>query len=125
MNQITIIVSCEEVGMRLDSAVSKLNSHISRTKAEEFIKEKKVLLDGKEAKVSTKVKLGQEITMPSEVEEKVNEKLVAEDIPVDILYEDDDIVVVNKPKNMVVHPASRKLVWNTCQCNAWKKGFVR
>ena len=54
--------------------------------------------------------------MPSEIEEKIDEKLVAEDIPIDVLYEDDDIVVVNKPKDMVVHPAAGN--WSGTLVNA-------
>lgn len=91
----------------------------------ELIKNGEVLLDGVPAKVSTKVKEGQLIKMPEEVQTKVNEKLVAEDIPVDILYEDEDIVVVNKPKNMVVHPAVRKLDRHASKCYAWKNRTIR
>lgn len=114
MNQIEVIVTEYEAGLRFDSVVSKLNEKISRTLAGELIKNGEILLDGKEAKVSTKVNVGQVISMPDEVQSKGNEELVAEDIPIDILYEDDDIVVVNKPKNMVVHPAARKLDGYTC-----------
>lgn len=85
----------------------------------EMIKNGEILLDGVPAKVSAKVKEGQTIKMPEEVDIKVNEKLVAEDIPIDILYEDEDIVVVNKPKDMVVHPAARKLDRYTRECHAW------
>ena len=57
--------------------------------------------------------------MPDNIQLNIDEKLVAEDIPIDILYEDDDIVVVNKPKNMVVHPAVRELDRHSSKCNAW------
>lgn len=105
MNQIEVIITEKEMGMRLDAAVSILNEKISRNVAQTLIKEEKILLNGKPSKVSAKVKLNEIITMPEEVEEKISENLVAEDIPIDILYEDDDIVIVNKPKDMVVHPA--------------------
>lgn len=49
-----------------------------------------------------------EITKP----EAKQKELKAENIPIDILYEDDDIIVVNKPKGLVVHPANRKSRWN-------------
>ena len=114
MNQIKVVVTEDETGLRFDSIVPKINNKISRTLAGELIKNGQILLDGKKAKVSTKVNAGQVISMPDEVQSKVNEELIAEDIPIDILYEDDDIVVVNKPKNMVVHPAARKLDWHTC-----------
>lgn len=99
------IVNESEDGMRLDSAVCSLNENISRTVAQGLIKDGIILLDGKTAKASSKVKENQVISMPDKPEEKSNEKLVGEDIPVDVLYEDDDIIVINKPKNMVVHPA--------------------
>lgn len=116
MNQIEVRVTENEDGKRLDAAVSMLNEMISRTAAQALIKEEKILLDGKVAKTSSKVKSGQVITMPEKVEDVVDEKLVAEDIPIDILYEDDDIVVVNKPKDMVVHPAAGN--WSGTLVNA-------
>ena len=92
-------------GMRIDAVVPQINDKISRSLAQELIKEGKILLDGKVVKVSSKVQEGQEIYIPEDTEKDKNEELVAEDIPIDIIYEDEDIIVVNKPKNMVVHPA--------------------
>ena len=115
-SEINVLITAEENGMRIDSAVSKLNPKISRTKAGELIKKGEIQLDNLPTKVSAKVKEGQTITMPSEVENEVDEKLVAEDIPIDILYEDNDIVVVNKPKDMVVHPAAGN--WSGTLVNA-------
>ena len=92
-------------GFRLDNFVSSVDERISRTLAQTLIKNGEILLDGKIAKVSTKVHEGQEVSIPSELKEEVNESLIPEDIPIDILYEDEDILVVNKPKDMVVHPA--------------------
>lgn len=110
------IVTESEDGMRLDSAVCSLNENISRTLTQGLIKDGIILLDGKTAKASSKVKEGQVISMPNKPEEKLDEKLVAEDIPIDILYEDDDIIVINKPKNMVVHPAAGN--WSGTLVNA-------
>lgn len=92
-------------GMRIDAVVPQINDKISRNLAQELIKEGKILLDGKTVKVSSKVQEGQEIYIPEDTEKDKNEELIAEDIPIDIIYEDEDIIVVNKPKNMVVHPA--------------------
>lgn len=94
--------------MRIDSVVPMIDERISRSLAQSLIKEGKILLDGKKIKVSTKVLVNQEIFIPNDVKKELNDELVAEDIPIDILYEDEDIIVVNKPKNMVVHPAIRK-----------------
>lgn len=105
MEIIEKIVTENEEGKRLDAVISILNEKISRTLAQELIKDGTILLDGEKAKVTTKVKTGQVIKMPDEYNTKTSENLVAEDIDIDIIYEDDDVIVVNKPKNMVVHPA--------------------
>ena len=100
-----IIVTKEHEGERIDAFVSNVCENISRSLAQTLIKEEKILLEGKPVKVSTKIHENQEIEVPIETEKEINETLVAEDIPIDILYEDEDILVINKPKNMVVHPA--------------------
>ncbi len=105
MEIIEKIVTENEEGKRFDAVISILNEKISRTLAQDLIKDGTILLDGEKAKVTTKVKVGQVIKMPAEYNTKTSESLVAEDIDIDIIYEDDDIIVVNKPKNMVVHPA--------------------
>lgn len=98
-------VSSEQEGDRLDAFVSNMFENVSRTLAQTLIKNGEILLDGNKVKVSTKVHEGQKVEVPMQIKEEVNESLVAEDIPIEILYEDDDILVVNKPKDMVVHPA--------------------
>ena len=105
MEVIERVVTENEEGKRFDAVVSMLNDKISRTLAQELIKDGIILLDGAKAKGTAKVRVGQVITMPEEYNTKPAENLVAEDIDVDILYEDEDIIVVNKPKDMVVHPA--------------------
>ncbi|MBQ8299998.1 MAG: RluA family pseudouridine synthase [Clostridia bacterium] len=105
MEIIEKIITENEDGKRLDAAVSMLNEKISRTLAQELIKNGTILLDGKPQKVSSKVRGGQVVTMPEEYNTKPNEDILPEDIDIDILYEDEDIIVVNKPKDMVVHPA--------------------
>ena len=110
------VVTENENGMRLDAAVSIINEEISRNVAQNLIKEGKILLDEKVAKASAKVKTNQVISMPDNVGQKIDEKLVAEDIPLDIIYEDDDIIVINKPKDMVVHPAAGN--WSGTLVNA-------
>ncbi len=92
-------------GERIDTFISNTFDDISRSLAQDLIKNGEILLDGKKVKVSTKVHEGQVVEVPENIKQEVNDSLIAEDIPIDILYEDDDILVVNKPKDMVVHPA--------------------
>lgn len=116
MEIIKKVVTETEDGMRVDSAVAALNPNISRTLAGTLIKDGTILLDDKTVKVSAKVKVGQVISMPDEYVAKQDESIKAEDIELDIIYEDDDIVVVNKAKDMVVHPAAGN--WSGTLVNA-------
>ncbi|MBR3888033.1 MAG: RluA family pseudouridine synthase [Clostridia bacterium] len=116
MEIIKKVVTETEDGMRIDSAVAALNENISRTLAGNLIKEGTILLDDKTVKVSAKVKVGQVISMPDEYVAEKDETIKAEDIDLDVIYEDDDIVVVNKPKDMVVHPATGN--WSGTLVNA-------
>lgn len=100
---VQLTVAPEESGMRLDSYLVKHFSKHSRVKLQRAISAGGVKLDGGSAKSSTKLKTGQEVLfVPPEVEK---EGPIPEDIPLDILYEDDDMVAINKPPAMVVHPA--------------------
>ena len=99
------IVDEEEQGKWLDVYIVSKDSDVTRTSAQRQIEQGNVTINGKRTtKVSYKVSDGDEI----EIEEKepVEIELKAQDIPVDIVYEDKDIIVVNKPKGMVVHPAN-------------------
>lgn len=90
--------------MRLDKWIALECEELSRNRLQKLIEEKKIYINGKCAKSSTKVSLGDVV----EIEEVPVKKtsLQAQDIPVEIIYEDSDIIVVNKPKGMVVHPAN-------------------
>ena len=101
-----LVVGEENIGNRIDAFVAEKCEKISRSLAQKLIKEGKILVDNKETKVSTKLALNQMVTIPEDTEVEVSKDLVAEDLPIEILYEDDDIIVVNKPKDMVVHPAA-------------------
>lgn len=93
----------EGQGARLDVAIASL-FEVSRSRAADLIGEGLVLLNGKVANKKDKVKEGDElsVSLPDPVEYNVT----AEDIPLDIVYEDEHLLVVNKPKGMVVHPAA-------------------
>jgi len=94
----------EESGKRLDAYVASQDEEITRTAAQRLIEQGVILVNGREQKVSYKVSKGDIITV-EEIEAQEIE-LKAQDIPIEIIYEDNDIIVVNKPKGMVVHPAN-------------------
>lgn len=89
---------------RLDSYISKSNLDLSRSMVQKLIKEKRVFVNGKNEKESYKIKVNDNITI--QIEEPKSSKLEAQDIPLNIIYEDNDIIVINKPKGMVVHPGN-------------------
>lgn len=92
------------VGERLDKALSTLDNDISRTFINDLIKNDLVLVNGKKEKASYKVKENDEIEyIISSLE---NETINGEDIPLNIVYEDEDILVIDKEQGMVVHPAA-------------------
>ena len=98
------IVEEKDAGVRLDKAISDKDSNLSRVAVQRLIDNEKILVNGKKTKASYKISSGDEITI--EKEELVEVKLEAEDIPLDVIYEDDDILVVNKQKGLVVHPGN-------------------
>ena len=98
------IVSFKENNQRLDKAVSMLNSELSRSFVMKLLKEGKILVNGNVEKPSYKVKENDEIFVEEIVD--VKSDIAKEDIPLDIVYEDDDILIINKPQGMVVHPAN-------------------
>lgn len=94
----------ENETMRLDKFIATKCEDLSRTRLQKLIEDEKISVNGKTAKASLKVKKDDVIEI-EEVEVKVTE-LKPQDIPLDIIYEDNDIIVVNKPKGLVVHPAN-------------------
>ena len=98
------IVSFKENGERFDKAVSLLNSELSRSYITKLIEEGRILLNGKQEKPSLKVKENDEIFIEELVDTKSDIK--EEDIPLDVVYEDSDILIIYKPQGMVVHPAN-------------------
>ena len=97
-----LIVENEESN-RIDAYISE-NTEYSRTAVQRLIEENKIIVNGKKEKASYKVQNGDKIEIEEQPAKEI--ELKAQDIPLEILYEDDDIIVVNKPKGMVVHPAN-------------------
>lgn len=99
------IIHVDEIdgGKRIDVYLAE-NTEFSRANIQRLIENEKILVNRKKAKVSYKIQENDEISIEEEKPKEVS--LKPQDIPVDVLYEDDDIIVVNKPKGMVVHPAN-------------------
>ncbi len=93
--------------VRLDTALSKLMEDRSRSFFQNLIEKKKVTVNNDIKKSNHKLKTGDKVQVI--IPDPVILKVEAEDIPLDILYEDKDLIVVNKPQGMVVHPASGNL----------------
>ncbi|MBR3281636.1 MAG: RluA family pseudouridine synthase [Clostridia bacterium] len=101
-----IIVNEENSGKRLDSFVCEVCEKISRSLAQKLIDEERIKVNDASSKSSYKVKEKDVIFIPEDATKTSSKELKAEDIPIEIIYEDEDILVVNKPKGMVVHPGS-------------------
>ena len=99
-----IIVEQNVDNKRLDKFISEMEEDLSRTTIQRLIEEEKVLVNEQKVKTSYKPISGDKIRII--VEQRPKLELKAQKIPVQIMYEDKDIVVVNKPKGMVVHPAN-------------------
>jgi 23S rRNA pseudouridine1911/1915/1917 synthase len=98
-------ITSELEGKRIDSAVAALSKgELTRTRVRRLIDEGNLLLDGGEVKPSCKVAAGQKVELFLPPPQPAS--LVKQDIPLSIVYEDRDLVIVNKPSGMVVHPAA-------------------
>ncbi len=99
-----LVVKDNEQNKRLDMYIAEEKKELSRTTIKRLLENGDILVNEKIQKASYKPEAGDriQINMP----EVVETKLVAQDIPVPVIYEDKDIIVVNKPKGMVVHPAN-------------------
>lgn len=100
MEKMNLTVNCQ--GSRLDKYLSE-NTDLSRSFLQDMIKDQKVLVNNNIAKSSYKVILGDEISLFIPDLEELD--VIPQNIPLDILYEDEDIIVINKAKGMVVHPS--------------------
>ena len=99
-----IKINEEAVGKRIDGYIASTNKELSRNTVQRLIEEENITVNNQKTKDSYKLKLNDEIEII--VPEAKEIDLKAQDIPLEILYEDNDIIVVNKPKGMVVHPAN-------------------
>ena len=104
MEEKTYNISEEFNNMRLDKVVTLLDESLTRAAVQRMISEENILVNGKVEKSSYKVQIGDKIKVRKE--EPKDATMKAESIPLDVIYEDNDILIVNKEKGMVVHPGN-------------------
>lgn len=104
MKKYCFIADENDEGTRLDSYLSELFSDISRAKIQEVIKRGMVLVGGVTRKSSYKLKSGDKVELEFEIESQEVEIIKPQNIPLDIVYEDENMLVVNKPSGMLTHP---------------------
>ena len=105
MNNIeTFQITEQNINQRLDMYIASLDLDLSRSMAQKMIENGQVLVNDKLAKTSYKTKLNDKIQVI--IKEPKDTSIKAQNIPLDIIYEDDDILVINKAKGMVVHPGN-------------------
>ncbi|CAC9535085.1 LSU rRNA pseudouridine(1911/1915/1917) synthase (EC 5.4.99.23) [uncultured Gammaproteobacteria bacterium] len=114
MNLLKIVIPDRLIGQRIDSALATILPDFSRSKITNWVRTGKALVNNKTFKPKEKI-LGGEIVALTLVKEKLNAWL-GEDIPIDVVYEDDDIIVVNKPVGLVTHPGAGN--WTGTLANA-------
>lgn len=112
---ISLVISHDLGGLRLDQALQRMLPEHSRSRLQAWIKEGLITLNAESATSKTKVWGGEQVLVHAQEKPEVS-AFVAEDIPLDIVFEDEHILVINKPAGMVVHPAAGN--WNGTLLNA-------
>src|SRR3984957_14873759 len=97
-----VAVASDDAGKRLDQFLATRLNSVSRARVQEMIAEGKVLVNEAPAKASLKLRGGERIRVLGEAQ-RAPLKAIAEEIPLDIVYEDDDLAVIDKPAGMMVH----------------------
>src|SRR5450631_3008626 len=103
--RMNLIVSNGQEAMRLDKFLTARIENISRNKVQQAIDGGRVLVNNKTASANYKIKAGDNIVCFSD-KEAVGEEIIPEKMPLNIFYEDDEVLIINKPPGLVVHPAS-------------------
>ncbi len=96
-------VPADAYGMRVDQVLVELVPEFSRSRLQQWVKQGRILLNGQNIKPKTKVTGGE--TLDITIEQEQQGEWQAEDIPLDLVYEDSSLLVINKPAGLVVHPA--------------------
>lgn len=97
-----LTIEATEKGVRIDKYLSEQTT-LTRSRIQQLITQEQVLVDGKPTKSNYKLTGGEQITVAYEDVSELD--VEPQDIPLDIRYEDNDVIVINKPRGMVVHPA--------------------
>ncbi|WMJ65851.1 pseudouridine synthase [Klebsiella variicola] len=114
--QLTATVTENQLGQRLDQALAELFPDYSRSRIKEWILDQRVLVNGSIGDKPKKSAGGEHIAIDVEIEEEA--RFQPQDIPLNIVYEDDDILVINKPRDLVVHPGAGNPDWYCAECAA-------
>ncbi len=101
----TTHITAEQVGLRLDRYLVSLLDNVSRTGAQQLIAEGAILVNGRQGKASYALRQGDEIQVLQTVPAPSRRDMTPQFIPLDVIYEDNDLLIINKPAGMVVHPA--------------------
>lgn len=102
--EINYIIDDEQAGIRIDKLISNQNEGLTRNHIQNLIGQGHITVNQNQVKTNYKVKAGDQICIQLPEPEDIH--IEPEDIPLDIVYEDEDLLVINKPKGMVVHPAA-------------------
>ena len=94
----------EQAGNRIDKIIANLENGISRVAVQRMIDAGNILVNGKKVRTSYKVSAGDVITIEKEEPKEID--ILPQEMPLNIVYEDKDILIVNKEKGMVVHPGN-------------------
>lgn len=109
-----IVVDKLNIGERLDSYIASKDENLTRTAVKRLIENGNIIVNGKLQKISYKIRENDIIEIEEPEVKELN--IQAQDIPIEVIYEDTDIIVVNKPKGLVVHPANGN--WDGTLVNA-------
>lgn len=98
-----MIYTAQEPNQRLDAFLAQVAPELSRSGAQKLIEQGNVLLNGKKCKKNDRLAPGDQVSVT--IPEPVQTDILSREIPLEIVYEDEDVLVINKPKGLVVHPA--------------------
>ena len=124
IKEIQLIISDEDENKRLDSFLGEILQNTSRTKLQNLIKNNQVLVNGEKKKVAYQIKENDKIFITIEDNENSAILVEPENIPIDIKYEDEQMLVINKPKGMLTHPTTKETTNTLVNALLYKYGYA-